>query len=289
MSKKRKHESTQNEFEAETEISNENILQDDLENVGNLPSTIKKNQSDISSTSLEENVNVTSINNTEEDKDERNMAMVSVTNGGDEGVLEGVAIGEGNNENFDSDSESEREEEKLGIIIHLNHNSNTTTQRGRRLYEKGGNSYIRPESLKDITPTTRSLSGAGGGPVSVSGPGSGSGSGPYVSSGGGLTDMSSSRSGWDDIKSMQFGYHRTAFDINIDELEEQPWRLPHTDISDYFNYGFTEATWLKYCENQLQLRIAENLGPINQALTGGNITSSSGGTIAENTQSFSNI
>ena len=29
------------------------------------------------------------------------------------------------------------------------------------------------------------------------------------------------------------------------------------DITDYFNYGFTEETWMVYCEKQKRLR-AEN-------------------------------
>lgn len=45
------------------------------------------------------------------------------------------------------------------------------------------------------------------------------------------------------LKPLRFSYHRTAFDVDIDELDETPWREHHTDISDYFNYGFNETTW----------------------------------------------
>ncbi len=47
-----------------------------------------------------------------------------------------------------------------------------------------------------------------------------------------------------ELKKLRYNYHRTAFDIDIDELDKHPWRDAHIDISDYFNFGFTEATWL---------------------------------------------
>jgi hypothetical protein len=47
-----------------------------------------------------------------------------------------------------------------------------------------------------------------------------------------------------DIEKLRFSYRLTAFDTDIeDETVEQPWRKQRTDISDFFNYGFTEATW----------------------------------------------
>ncbi|CAM9273605.1 unnamed protein product [Discosporangium mesarthrocarpum] len=45
---------------------------------------------------------------------------------------------------------------------------------------------------------------------------------------------------------------KTAFDIDIDGMEEQPWRHPGVDIADFFNYGFTEDSWRVYCEKQLR-------------------------------------
>jgi hypothetical protein len=47
----------------------------------------------------------------------------------------------------------------------------------------------------------------------------------------------------DELRGLRFTYHRTAFDIDLDELDEHAWRLPHTDVSDYFNFGFNEPTW----------------------------------------------
>ena len=54
------------------------------------------------------------------------------------------------------------------------------------------------------------------------------------------------------------------FDLNPDTLEEKPWRKPGADITDYFNYGFTEETWKGYCDRQRRMR-SEAGGPIMQA------------------------
>ena len=50
------------------------------------------------------------------------------------------------------------------------------------------------------------------------------------------------------------------FDYDLDsvKLEDKPWRKPGADITDYFNYGFTEETWTKYCEKQKRLRLDNN-------------------------------
>lgn len=35
---------------------------------------------------------------------------------------------------------------------------------------------------------------------------------------------------------------------------DKPWRRPGADISDYFNYGLDEFTWMAYCNRQDKLR-----------------------------------
>lgn len=43
-------------------------------------------------------------------------------------------------------------------------------------------------------------------------------------------------------------------DIDADLVENsKPWRLPGTDITDFFNYGFDEYTWTQYCAKQRDL------------------------------------
>ena len=43
----------------------------------------------------------------------------------------------------------------------------------------------------------------------------------------------------------------TDVDIDADLAEHsKPWRLPGTDQTDFFNYGFDEYTWAQYCVRQ---------------------------------------
>ncbi|KAK2412140.1 FIP1[V] protein [Trifolium repens] len=44
-------------------------------------------------------------------------------------------------------------------------------------------------------------------------------------------------------------WHWNIYDINIDKLEEKPWRNPGADITDYFNFGLNENTWKQYCSS----------------------------------------
>eukprot|EP01133_Synstelium_polycarpum_P004250 gene4250-4958_t len=56
---------------------------------------------------------------------------------------------------------------------------------------------------------------------------------------------------------------RSILDLNVDSLEDKPWNKPGADITDYFNYNFTEETWMVYRERQNQLRAEQaNLGKI---------------------------
>ncbi|KER19463.1 hypothetical protein T265_11773 [Opisthorchis viverrini] len=47
-----------------------------------------------------------------------------------------------------------------------------------------------------------------------------------------------------------------TLEFNLSTLgeEDKPWKRPGADITDYFNYGFTEETWVQYCEKQKILR-----------------------------------
>ncbi|KAJ7986498.1 hypothetical protein DPEC_G00340500 [Dallia pectoralis] len=46
-----------------------------------------------------------------------------------------------------------------------------------------------------------------------------------------------------------------VLEVDMETLEEKPWRKPGSDLSDYFNYGFNEDTWKAYCEKQRRLRV----------------------------------
>ncbi|KAJ5756733.1 hypothetical protein N7533_006276 [Penicillium manginii] len=42
-----------------------------------------------------------------------------------------------------------------------------------------------------------------------------------------------------------------ATDMDVDfPTDDKPWRRPGSDISDFFNYGFDEFTWVSYCLKQ---------------------------------------
>ncbi|XP_065187124.1 pre-mRNA 3'-end-processing factor FIP1-like isoform X3 [Sycon ciliatum] len=47
----------------------------------------------------------------------------------------------------------------------------------------------------------------------------------------------------------------STYEFDLDSVDDKPWRKPGADITDYFNYGFTEDTWKQYCEKQRRLRI----------------------------------
>lgn len=46
-----------------------------------------------------------------------------------------------------------------------------------------------------------------------------------------------------------------ATDMDSDfPADDKPWRRPGSDVSDYFNYGFDEFTWVSYCLKQQDVR-----------------------------------
>ncbi|ORY42563.1 Fip1-domain-containing protein [Rhizoclosmatium globosum] len=47
---------------------------------------------------------------------------------------------------------------------------------------------------------------------------------------------------------------KDLFDLDVDSIEDKPWRKPGADITDYFNFGFNETTWRAYCTKQKALR-----------------------------------
>ncbi|PAV67982.1 hypothetical protein WR25_23350 [Diploscapter pachys] len=61
---------------------------------------------------------------------------------------------------------------------------------------------------------------------------------------------------------------KPIYDIDLAQMEDRPWRRPGADLTDYFNYGFTEDTWNTYCERQKKLRVefSGNQTQANKAL-----------------------
>lgn len=52
-------------------------------------------------------------------------------------------------------------------------------------------------------------------------------------------------------------------DVDLDDVEDKPWRKPGADITDYFNYGFNEVSWRSYCAKQKMLRENKKVKGIN--------------------------
>ncbi|CAH8579886.1 unnamed protein product [Schistosoma curassoni] len=71
--------------------------------------------------------------------------------------------------------------------------------------------------------------------------------------------------------------------------EEKPWKRPGADITDYFNYGFTEETWIQYCEKQKILRQEYANTTLKPVLSSGGanlLQRIRSGTVSSNTRSF---
>ncbi|XP_009120319.2 FIP1[V]-like protein isoform X1 [Brassica rapa] len=49
--------------------------------------------------------------------------------------------------------------------------------------------------------------------------------------------------------------HKTIFEVDIETFEDKPWRYQGVDITDYFNFGLNEETWIDYCKQLDQRRI----------------------------------
>ncbi|KAL2624397.1 hypothetical protein R1flu_008642 [Riccia fluitans] len=62
---------------------------------------------------------------------------------------------------------------------------------------------------------------------------------------------------WGGSRGMEFNLPptKTVFDVDLDSLEEKPWKRPGVDMTDYFNFGFSENTWKQYCRQLAQLRL----------------------------------
>jgi len=49
-----------------------------------------------------------------------------------------------------------------------------------------------------------------------------------------------------------------AQEVDLEAIDDKPWKKPGADITDYFNYGFTEETWAAYCGRQKRMRLNES-------------------------------
>ncbi|KAI5172060.1 hypothetical protein NEFER03_1305 [Nematocida sp. LUAm3] len=58
----------------------------------------------------------------------------------------------------------------------------------------------------------------------------------------------------DEKESPEAGDLLEAYAMDADAFTDKPWKKPGEDITDYFNYGFTETTWKEYLLKQRRLR-----------------------------------
>ena len=61
---------------------------------------------------------------------------------------------------------------------------------------------------------------------------------------GSVVDRSKTSVENDEMRKLRFNYHKTAFDVDIDALDDHAWRNKNIDLLDYFNYGFNEKIWM---------------------------------------------
>lgn len=62
----------------------------------------------------------------------------------------------------------------------------------------------------------------------------------------------------EDEKNPEIAADRNIYDFDLETMKDKPWLKPGANMTDYFNYGFTEQTWKKYCEMQKQNRAWAN-------------------------------
>ncbi|KAL6549539.1 hypothetical protein OROHE_008270 [Orobanche hederae] len=53
--------------------------------------------------------------------------------------------------------------------------------------------------------------------------------------------------------------HKTIFEVDIDNFEDKPWKLPGIDVSDFFNFGMNEGSWRDYCKQLDHLRLEKTM------------------------------
>ncbi|KAI9140469.1 Fip1 motif-domain-containing protein [Paraphysoderma sedebokerense] len=69
-----------------------------------------------------------------------------------------------------------------------------------------------------------------------------------------VTPSAPAPSGGVDVNAVASYEGTSLLDLDIDSFEDKPWRKPGADITDYFNYGFTEHTWKVYIARQKAIR-----------------------------------
>lgn len=59
---------------------------------------------------------------------------------------------------------------------------------------------------------------------------------------------------WMDSRKKMFNYVVDDYKPVSVEVPDKPWMIPGADVSDWFNFGFTEETWNDFLLRQIEVR-----------------------------------
>ncbi|KAG5437486.1 hypothetical protein PCANB_000914 [Pneumocystis canis] len=68
------------------------------------------------------------------------------------------------------------------------------------------------------------------------------------------TELSTTKPPGVDVSHVAEWNGKSLYQLDMESLDDKPWRKPGADITDYFNYGFDEFTWTAYCAKQTGIR-----------------------------------
>ncbi|KAL0887096.1 hypothetical protein Bca101_011079 [Brassica carinata] len=122
--------------------------------------------------------------------------------------------------------------------------------------------YVRPGAAPIPASTAGTSSGQVRPPANLGGPMAGRGRGDWRPMG--MRNTSVAQKGYHQAwggntagRGLDFTLpsHKTIFEVDIETFEEKPWRYQGVDITDYFNFGLNEESWIDYCKQLDQRRI----------------------------------
>ena len=165
---------------------------------------------------------------------------------GEEGMTVGATLGIEEDDELNNVIENESSDEDEDVFVIVRGDSVDTLRAKRAGLKAQSSSYVRPEALSKGDNIAQSAEDGGDDLKNED------------DEGGSATTKSEVV---DDLKRLRYSFTKTAFDIDVRGLEDKPWRRNFADISEYFNYGFSEASWMLYCEKQLKIRAGKGEGP----------------------------
>ncbi len=153
----------------------------------------------------------------------------------------------------EEEEEEEEDDEDMVKIVISDIVNKPYSQAGQTATAQAGSSLLRQKSKTGLTTTAATATGQAT-TATVNGQ-------TVVSSaiGTNVTKPTAPQTKGVDLEAPGMINDQPTYDYDLQEVkdEDKPWRKPGADITDYFNYGFNEETWIAYCMKQKRLR-AEN-------------------------------